>query len=178
MIASSVFLCTIVIHTFVRADTFCSVPCLIELIFINGLARLYCMLPEEVKKKQLTKNIDRFELVETHFKVYRKTAIEVGIENVIIKQNDSCTSAEKTEHENVNTISDQIERLCSLERCIKEIRDYLRETRTKIEYKEHETKMAKEWKLVALVLDRTFFLIFFFITFATILIIFFKFAFE
>lgn len=44
-----------------------------------------------------------------------------------------------------------------IENDIKEIRDYLRHTRKKIETTEAKTKQTNEWKQVALVLDRTLF---------------------
>lgn len=49
-----------------------------------------------------------------------------------------------------------------------EIRDYLRDTRKKLENKEIKLKVASDWKQAALVLDRTFFIIYFIITFSTI----------
>ena len=62
--------------------------------------------------------------------------------------------------------------LAKMELDIKEIRDYLRDTRKKLENREYKTKLASEWKLIALVLDRTFFFIFLFITIITLIILF------
>lgn len=44
-----------------------------------------------------------------------------------------------------------------IENDIKEIRDYLRHTRKKIDSSDGKTKQNNEWKQVALVLDRTLF---------------------
>ena len=44
-----------------------------------------------------------------------------------------------------------------IENDIKEIRDYLRHTKKKLETTDSKTKHTKEWKQVALVLDRTLF---------------------
>ncbi|CAF4096530.1 unnamed protein product, partial [Rotaria sp. Silwood1] len=44
---------------------------------------------------------------------------------------------------------------------LKEIRDFLRTTRKRMEDKEAKTKTVNDWKQVALVLDRTFFFIYF-----------------
>jgi hypothetical protein len=61
--------------------------------------------------------------------------------------------------------------LNSLEQDIKEIRNYLRDTRKKLEQKELKTKLANDWKQMALVLDRTFFFIYLVITFVTLIIL-------
>ena len=47
--------------------------------------------------------------------------------------------------------------LRSIENDLKEIRDYLRHMRKKVEDTDRSNKNADEWKQVALVLDRTFF---------------------
>lgn len=47
-----------------------------------------------------------------------------------------------------------------IENDIKEIRDYLRHTRKKLEITDAKTKQTNEWKQVALVLDRTLFFIY------------------
>jgi hypothetical protein len=62
--------------------------------------------------------------------------------------------------------------LNNLEQDIKEIRNFLRETRKKLEAREHRTKLALDWKQAALVLDRTFFFIYLVITFVTIFLLF------
>jgi hypothetical protein len=54
----------------------------------------------------------------------------------------------------------EIAYLNNLEHDIKEIRDYLRDTRKKLETKELKVKLASDWKQIALVLDRTFFFIY------------------
>jgi hypothetical protein len=70
------------------------------------------------------------------------------------------------------TILAEIAYLNNLENDIKEIRDYLRDTRKKLENKEVKTKLASDWRQVALVLDRTFFYIYLIITFSTLVFIF------
>lgn len=47
-----------------------------------------------------------------------------------------------------------------IENDIKEIRDYLRHTRKKLESTDAKAKQTNEWKQVALVLDRTLFFIY------------------
>ena len=70
------------------------------------------------------------------------------------------------------TILTEIAYLNNLEHDIKEIRDYLRDTRKKLEARELKVKLASDWKQVALVLDRTFFFIYLFITIIVIMILF------
>jgi hypothetical protein len=66
----------------------------------------------------------------------------------------------------------EIAYLNNMEHDIKEIRDYLRDTRKKLEAKELKTKIANDWKQMALVLDRTFFFIYLFITLFTLVLMF------
>ena len=70
------------------------------------------------------------------------------------------------------TILTEIAYLNNLEHDIKEIRDYLRDTRKKLETKEMKVKLACDWKQIALVLDRTFFFIYLMITIVTLIILF------
>ncbi len=70
------------------------------------------------------------------------------------------------------TILTEIAYLNNLEHDIKEIRDYLRDTRKKLESKEMKVKLAQDWKQAALVLDRTFFFIYLFITIFTLIVLF------
>ena len=70
------------------------------------------------------------------------------------------------------TILTEIAYLNNLEHDIKEIRDYLRDTRKKLESKELKVKLASDWKQTALVLDRTFFFIYLFITIVTLIAMF------
>jgi hypothetical protein len=185
LIASSSFLCTIVIHLYVRADKFCMAPKIFKIIFIEVLARFYCMLPkteiinnEPVKtesEKEKRYN-DRFELIENRFKKYRQNAIEFGIDNIITANLEKSCSSINSSTSICNScgqqlrISNDIEKLNDLEKHIKEIIDYLRETRKKLEIKENSANLANDWKIIALVLDRTFFYIFLFITLLTLIL--------
>jgi hypothetical protein len=70
------------------------------------------------------------------------------------------------------TILTEIAYLNNLEHDIKEIRDYLRDTRKKLEAKEMKVRLACDWKQIALVLDRTFFFVYLVITIVTLVILF------
>jgi hypothetical protein len=69
------------------------------------------------------------------------------------------------------TILTEIAYLNNLEQDIKEIRDYLRDTRKKLENRELKVKLALDWKQTALVLDRTFFFIYLFVTISTLTVL-------
>jgi hypothetical protein len=61
-------------------------------------------------------------------------------------------------HQQSNQLNNELSLSFNLiENDIKEIRDYLRHTRKKLETTDSKTKQTNEWKQVALVLDRTLF---------------------
>ena len=66
----------------------------------------------------------------------------------------------------------EIAYLNNLEHDIKEIRNFLRVTRKKLENRELKAKIALDWKRAALVLDRTFFFVYLIITLVTIFLMF------
>ena len=59
-----------------------------------------------------------------------------------------------------------------IENDIKEIRDYLRHTRKKLETTDSKSKQTNEWKQVALVLDRTLFYLYIIVTIVSVTIVF------
>lgn len=233
MIALSSFLCTIVVHLYFRADTFCKMPPILKKIFLEWLARIYFMQPpksnQSVTERTLLnsnmmhggKNVqnadkfEKFELLKERFKNYRENVLKVGFENLLkthpsiatsctnlnnnatasninIFQQDNNNSGSPTsslnQQNNIHkqtcccsycayctqqqTILTEIAYLNNLEHDIKEIRDYLRDTRKKLESKEMKVKLAQDWKQTALVLDRTFFFIYLFITISTLIVMF------
>ena len=218
MIALSAFLCTIVIHIYFRADKFCKVPGLlnssgyllkkkifcmlieklgpVKVIFLDCLARFYCMLPKQetittvdLLAKRILHNaksiengdkFQKFELLKERFKTYRENMIKAGFENLMVSQDQQrypCTSNDTSNcycqyYMKQQAILTDLANLNCLEHDVKEIRDYLRDTRKKLENREYKTKLASEWKLIALVLDRTFFFIFLFITVITLVLMF------
>ena len=165
-IALSAFLCTIVVHIFFRADIFCKVPISVK-IFFDGLARLYCMQvmskpQSNSNSTELKKNSKRIgERIESYFRMYRQRIINTKLNN-INKYNENIKSK----------IFYDVESLINLENIIKEIRDCIRFTRENIENRENELKLASDWRLLALILDRTFFIIFLLVTLITLFIMF------
>ena len=194
MIALSAFLCTIVIHIYFRADKFCKVPAPIRIVFLDGLARFYCMLPKQENVKpvkgflhysKIVKNGDKFEkfeLLKERFKIYREKMLKTRLKSLITNQlekHEKCSNSNASNdcsyciyYSKQQAFLTEMANLNSLEHDIKEIRDYLRDTRKKLEIREYKTKLASDWKLIALVLDRTFFLIFLFVTIITLIIMF------
>lgn len=227
MIALSSFLCTIVVHVYFRAETFCRMPPILKKIFLEWLARIYFMQPpksnQSVTERTLLnsglmhggKNVqnadkfEKFELLKERFKNYRENVLKIGFDNllkthpaiassctnvnnngsnanVFLSDNSSPTSSLNNQnlHKQTcccsycayctqqQTILTEIAYLNNLEHDIKEIRDYLRDTRKKLENKELKVKLAADWKQTALVLDRTFFFIYLFITIITLIVMF------
>lgn len=148
---------------------------------------------------------EKFELLKERFKTYRENVLKAGFDN-FVKSNPSLNGSFNTGHPfNPNckqstlslnmgksncfcsfcsycsqqqAILAELAYLNNLEHDIKEIRDYLRDTRKKLETKELKQKVAGDWKQVALVLDRTFFYIYLVITVLTIFLLFPKNAFP
>jgi hypothetical protein len=222
MIALSSFLCTIVVHLYFRADTFCKMPPILKKIFLDWLARIYFMQPPKSNQNMAERNLlnsgllhggknvqnadkfEKFELLKERFKTYRENVLKIGFDNLLKAHpaiTSSCTnvhnfnvysSASSSPSSSVNqnlhkqhcccsycayctqqqTILTEIAYLNNLEHDIKEIRDYLRDTRKKLENKELKVKLASDWKQTALVLDRTFFFIYLFITIVTLIVMF------
>jgi hypothetical protein len=117
---------------------------------------------------------EKFELLKERFK-------SVGDKRTITTtNNDSLETLEMMNdhnhhhhhhhiHQNQeNTLAQQIQQQISasitfmtVESDLKEIRDFLRTTRKRMEDKEAKAKTVNDWKQLALVLDRTFFIIYF-----------------
>ena len=148
----------------------------LKVFFIEGLGKCLCILPKtEIKDKVTIKTKetidDRFQLVEARFRTYRHTIILTRTRKrkasrpIFTLNNDD-------DAENKSALVNEIEMLISIEKVLKEVRDSMRETRKKIEIREHKMKLAAEWKQIALVLDRTFFYLFLLVAIITLVIIF------
>ena len=59
-----------------------------------------------------------------------------------------------------------------IENDIKEIRDYLRHTRKKLENNDSKSKQTNDWKQIALVLDRSLFFLYLIAIFVSLAIMF------
>ena len=83
------------------------------------------------------------------------------------QQNHHANHNHHQHHQPDNNLAHQIQQQISasitfmtVESDLKEIRDFLRTTRKRMEDKEAKAKTVNDWKQVALVLDRTFFFIY------------------
>jgi hypothetical protein len=127
-----------------------------------------------------------FELLKNRFKLHRQSLMKAALGSMakadardehICSRTGSiefkfghCLCAFCSYNTNIESILIKTQELNHIEQDIKEIIDYLRDTRTKLEATELKSQIAQEWKLIALVLDRTFFIIFLIITIATLVV--------
>ncbi|CAF1183814.1 unnamed protein product [Adineta steineri] len=189
MIATSTFLCTIVVHIYFRGHG--PMPTILRKIFLEWLAPFFLMVPHTNAYQQHAVNglvppikatcdgdkFEKFELLKERFK-------SVGDKRTVATTNDDSLETlemmndhnyqhqqqQQHHHHHVsqeNSIAQQIQQQISasitfmtVESDLKEIRDFLRTTRKRMEDKEAKAKTVNDWKQVALVLDRTFFFIY------------------
>jgi hypothetical protein len=179
VVSVTAVLATIVIHIYVRGDRRQGIPPSIRRFFLQYLARLYCMIPkpptslpgnissrygppspgalllpeqifltphyhEEEFSKKLKLLKQRFQ--EFHRQQHQQQQQDLTEENSMTNETMSALSLN----------------LHSIENDLKEVRDYLRHMKKKVESTDQSTKDANDWKQVALVLDRTFFFAYFF----------------
>ncbi len=112
---------------------------------------------------------EKFELLKERFKSFGDKRIITTNEDLndetLDMINDHHHHQQQQQRENLLTqqIQQQITAsiaFMTVETDLKEIRDFLRSTRKRMEDKEAKAKTVNDWKQVALVLDRTFFFIY------------------
>ncbi len=171
VVAVTAVLATTVIHIYVRGDRRQGIPPPIRRFFLQFLARLYCMtpkpaislpgtvssrygppspgallLPEQIfltphyHEEEFSKKL---KLLKRRFHDFHRQQQQQGVDG-----EDSLTN---------ETMSALSLNLHSIENDLKEVRDYLRHMKKKIENTDQSNKNADDWKQVALILDRTFF---------------------
>lgn len=111
---------------------------------------------------------EKFELLKERFKSFgsekRMTANDEGHDetsDMIVDHHQQ--QIQQREHLLTQQIQQQITAsiaFMTVETDLKEIRDFLRTTRKRMEDKEAKAKTVNDWKQVALVLDRTFFFLY------------------
>jgi len=116
---------------------------------------------------------EKFELLKERFKtVGDKRTIATtnndSLETLEMMNDHSHHHHHHTHHNQETPLAQHIQQQISasitfmtVESDLKEIRDFLRTTRKRMEDKEAKAKTVNDWKQVALVLDRTFFFIYF-----------------
>jgi hypothetical protein len=181
MIATSTFLCTIVVHIYFRGSG--PMPRILRKVFLECLAKFYCMVPHTNTYQQHVVNglippikatcdgdkFEKFELLKERFKSVGDKRLITTNDDINDETgdmiNDHHHQQQQQQHEQllVQQIQQQITAsiaFMTVETDLKEIRDFLRTTRKRMEDKEAKAKAINDWKQVALVLDRTFFFIY------------------
>ena len=171
VVSVTAVLATIVIHIYVRGDRRQTVPPSIRRLFLQCLARLYCMspkatanIPAAVASRYGPPSPGALLLPEQIFLTPHFHEEEFSKKLKLLKQRfhefhrqqqQQCASGNSSLSN--DTIAALSVNLRSIENDLKEIRDYLRHMKKKVEDTDRSNKTADEWKQVALVLDRTFF---------------------
>lgn len=170
VVSVTAVLATIVMHIYVRGDIRQGVPPSI-LRISNYLAEVYCMtqktavnLPSTVASRFGPPSPGALLLPEKIFLTPHYHEEEFTKKLKLLKQRFQEFHRQQQEQSQLNnrgianeTITEMTVNLRSIENDLKEIRDYLRHMKKKIEDTDRSNKTADEWKKVALVLDRTFF---------------------
>ena len=172
VVSVTAVLATIVIHIYVRGDRRQGIPPSIRRFFLQYLARLYCMVPTppttipgNVSSRYGPPSPGALLLPEQIFLTPHYHEEEFSKKLKLLKQRfqefhrQQHHQQEFVEENSITneTMSALSVNLRSIENDLKEVRDYLRHMRKKIENTDQSTKNADDWKKVALVLDRTFF---------------------
>lgn len=174
VVSVTAVLATIVIHIYVRGDRRQGLPPSIRQFFLQYLAPLYCMapkpqvpllnhvsirsgppspgallLPEQIfstphyHEKEFSKKL---KLLKQRFQEFHRHQQQ--------QQDDDFIAENLLPNETMSALSLNLR---SIENDLKEVRDYLRHMKKKVENTDRSNKNADDWKQVALVLDRTFF---------------------
>jgi hypothetical protein len=170
VVSVTAVLATIVIHIFIRGDRRQGVPPYIRRFFLQYLARLYCMapkpvssLPNSASSRYGPPSPGALLLPEQIFLTPHYHEEEFSKKLKLLKQRfheyhrqqqQNSTNDNSVTNETMSALSLNLR---SIENDLKEVRDYLRHMKKKIENRDQSNKTADEWKQVALVLDRTFF---------------------
>ncbi|CAF3280029.1 unnamed protein product [Rotaria socialis] len=175
VVSVTAVLATTVIHIYVRGDCRQGVPLVIRRIFLQELARLYCMAPKKSAPPSDTTS-SRYGppspgailLPEHIFLTHHFHEEEFSKKLKLLKQRFNEYHRQQQQHGGIeeNSITNETMtalslNLRSIENDLKEVRDYLRHMKKKVENSEQSNKDADDWKQVALVLDRTFFFAYF-----------------
>jgi hypothetical protein len=172
VVSVTAVLATIVIHIYVRGDRRQGIPPTIRRFFLQYLARLYCMIPKpppslpgSVSSRYGPPSPGALLLPEQIFLTPHYHEEEFAKKLKLLKQRFEEFHRQQQQREDLTdensitneTMSALSVNLRSIENDLKEVRDYLRHMKKKIENTDRSNKNADDWKKVALVLDRTFF---------------------
>ena len=172
VVSVTAVLATTVIHIYVRGDRRQGIPPTIRRIFLDNLARMYCMvpkpivtLPESVSSRYGPPSPGALLLPEQIFLTPHYHEEEFTKKLKLLKQRFHDYNRQQKSQldlsEDLPTTNETMAalklNLRSIENDLKEVRDYLRHMKKKVENTDQSNKDANDWKDVALVLDRTFF---------------------
>ncbi|CAD5118370.1 DgyrCDS7081 [Dimorphilus gyrociliatus] len=171
MITLSTFLSVIVINLYFRGDKRNRVPQWLKRLMIDILARIMCMRGELVSEDAPKNQSKTPETVHT-VKIDKKTKRKVKCPEMkynkfqMYELKEGCPSGLLSNHNSTSAPSrghyQEQDRSCfqgqsGVEADVKEIRKYLKQMLYRIQQKEEKGKIALEWRIVAMVLDRFFF---------------------
>ncbi len=172
VVAVTAVLATIVIHIYVRGDRRQGIPPSIRRIFIQYLAPFYFMVPKKpsllastVSSRYVPPSPGALLLPEQIFLTPHYHEEEFSKKLKLLKQrfHEFHRQQQQQDLDGDNSITNETMsalslNLRSIENDLKEVRDYLRHMKKKVENTDQSNKNADDWKQVALVLDRTFFI--------------------
>ncbi|KAK3091433.1 hypothetical protein FSP39_019854 [Pinctada imbricata] len=168
MITLSTFLSVIVVNLYFRGSR-TRVPRLVKRVLVDCIGSIMCMrdqiddkspgvttvVVDKRKGKQLSNNVNR----EKNFKYDKVGYFEMqteeswkGLPNGVANKNSS-----DSDHNTVSSSSSCSSAIASLENDVKDIRLFLKRIIDRTSEKEAKEKISREWRVVALVLDRLFF---------------------
>ena len=120
---------------------------------VNGLA-------SPIKATCDGDKFEKFELLKERFKSVGDKRFLSSLDENADETIDMISDHQQREQQLAQQVQHQITAsiaFMTVETDLKEIRDFLRTTRKRMEDKEAKAKTVNDWKQVALVLDRTFF---------------------
>lgn len=123
---------------------------------VNGLA-------SPIKATCDGDKFEKFELLKERFKSVGDKRFLSSLDENADETIDMISDHQQREQQLAQQVQHQITAsiaFMTVETDLKEIRDFLRTTRKRMEDKEAKAKTVNDWKQVALVLDRTFFFIY------------------
>ena len=183
VVAVTAVLATIVIHIYVRGDRRQAIPPSIRR-FVQCLTRFYCMIPDATASA--TANVSarfgppspgalllpeqifltphyheeefakKLNLLKQRFQEFHRQQEQQEQQQQQQQQHD-LTGDNTMANETMSALTLNLN---SIENDLKEVRDYLRHMKKKVENTDQANKNADDWKKFALVLDRTFFFVY------------------
>ncbi|XP_052689550.1 neuronal acetylcholine receptor subunit alpha-10-like isoform X1 [Crassostrea angulata] len=167
MITLSTFLSVVIVNLYFRGWK-SRVPRPIKMIMVDYIARIMCMHDQvKTNKKPCTETIrvgKGINKKDKNMKYDKVGYYEMQAENswreqangvLLNNEHTNCVDQEKTEMS--NSLSGHFDNMSS---DVKEIKAYLKKMLDRVADKEAKEVIAREWRIVALVLDRLFFFLY------------------